>query len=219
MKRTALALAAFLAVGTVAHADRIAVIVNPVGFPLGLGADLCYRFSDRLSVRVGGGLYDSGTAEDVKLGDVSYDMTVKFGGANAFAEWYPFGGNFRVSGGLTTVRSPWTLTARSVSHYTINGTDYAAEDVGALEGELRMGHALAPAILVGWGNPVRRGKHLGLVLDVGLAYVGEEKLTLSADGPLAGDPAFQRDLAAERDQHSSHHTVWPVLKLGISYQF
>jgi hypothetical protein len=201
MRTAALAFTALLGTGTLAHAD------------------VCYRLSDRFSVRAGAGLYGSGTAQDVEVGDVSYDMTIKVGGVNVFAEWYPFGGNFRVSGGLTTIRSPWTLAARSVSHYTINGRDYPAAEVGELEGELRFGNGLSPAILVGWGNPVRRGKHLGLVLDVGLAYIGEETLTLRADGPLASDPAFQRDLAAEQEFHSGSHAFAPVLRLGISYQF
>lgn len=205
--------------GSAARADRIAIVANPVGTPLGLGADLCYRVSDHFGVRVGGGLPATGTAEGVQFGDVKYDMALRVGGLNAFAEWYPFGGNFRISGGVTTVRSPWSLDATTVSTYTLNGTSYPAADVGALEGEIGMEHSVAPAILLGWGNPVRRGKHWGLVLDVGLAYVGREQLVLRADGPLASDPGFRRDLAAESARHSSRHAVWPVLKLGVSYQF
>jgi hypothetical protein len=205
--------------GSVAGADRIAIVANPVGTPLGLGADLCYRVSDHFGVRVGGGLPATGTAKGVAFGEVEYDMTVKVGGVNAFAEWYPFGGNFRASVGMTTVRSPWSLVATTVSTYTLNGTSYPAADVGALEGGLRMEHSIAPALLLGWGNPVRRGKHWGLVLDLGVAYVGGEKLVLEADGPLASDPGFRRDLAAESARHSSSHSIWPVLKLGVSYQF
>ena len=54
---------------------------------------------------------------------------------------------------------------------------------------------------------------------MGVAYVGREQLALKADGPLASDPGFRRDLAAESARHSSSHSVWPVLKLGVSYQF
>ncbi len=220
MKATALAVVVLsVGFGTVAQADRIAVVANPIGMPLGLGADVCYRFSDHFSARVGGGLPASGTAEGVELGDVKYDMTVRLGGVNAFADWYPFAGNFRVSGGVTTVRSPWTLKATSVSKYTINGTSYPAADVGGLQGEIKMAHGVAPAIMLGWGNPVRRGKHLGLVVDLGMAYVGSEKLVLEADGPLASDPGFQRDIAAEGARHSTRHSLWPILKLGVSYQF
>ena len=205
--------------GTVAQADRFAILANPVAMPLGIGADVCYRVSDHFSVRAGGGLPATGTAEGAQFGDVTYDMTVKLGGLNAFAEWYPFGGNFRVSGGVTTVRNPWTLKAVTVSTYTVNGTSYPAADVGALRGEIKMAHGIAPAILLGWGNPVRRGKHWGLALDVGLAYVGKEQFVLEADGPIVSDPAFQRDIAAECSRHSTSHSLWPVLKLGVSYQF
>lgn len=220
MKARAWAVVVILAgFGSAARADRIAIVANPVGTPLGLGADLCYRVSDHVGIRVGGGLPATGTADGVEFGDVKYDMTVKVGGVNALAEWYPFAGNFRISGGVTTVRNPWSLAATTVSTYTLNGTSYPAAGVGVLEGEIRMAHSIAPAILLGWGNPVRRGKHWGMVLDVGVAYVGSEELVLKADGPLASDPVFRRDLAAESARHSSSHAVWPVLKLGVSYQF
>ncbi len=220
MKAKTMALAALLlGLGSFARADRIAVVANPVAMPLGLGADLCYRVSDRFAVRLGGGVPVSGSAENVGIGDVKYDMTVKLGGLNAFADWYPFAGNFRLSGGVVTVRSPWTLTSTHVSRYTINGTSYAAADVGTLAGTMKAGNTVAPAILIGWGNPVRRGKHLGLVVDLGVAYVGSQRLELTADGPLASDIAFRRDLTAEAARHSSSHTVWPILKLGLSYQF
>lgn len=204
---------------SVAHADRIAVVANPVGLPLGLGADVCYRLSDRFSLRVGGGLPATGVAEGVELGETEYEMTVKLGGLSAFAEWHPFGGDFHLGGGVVTIRSPWTLKAASASSYTINGTRYPAADVGTLQGEFRMGYGVAPALLLGWGNAVRRGRRLGLVLDVGLAYVGSERLVLEANGPLAGDLGFQRDLVAENARHSSRHAVWPILTLGVSYQF
>lgn len=203
----------------VAHADRIAVVANPVGLPLGLGADVCYRLSDRFSVSLGGGLPSTGVAEGVELGELEYEMTIKLGGLNAFAAWYPFGGDFHLGGGVVTVRSPWTLKAASASSYTINGTGYSAADVGRLQGEVRMGYSVAPAFVLGWGNAVRRGRRLGLVVDVGLAYVGSEKLVLEANGPRAGDLDFQRDLAAENARHSSRHALWPILKLGVSYQF
>lgn len=221
MKATATAALALCLAGfsAAARADRIAVVASPVGMPLGLGVDVCYRVSDHFSVRAGGGLPSTGKAEGVELGDLEYEMTIKLGGVNAFAEWYPFGGNFRVSGGVTTVRSPWRVKAASASTYTINGRSYAAAEVGALEGKMTMAHSVAPAILLGWGNPVRRGKHLGLVLDLGVAYVGREQLVLEADGPLASDPDFQHDLAAERARHNARHSLWPVLKLGVSYQF
>jgi len=66
---------------------------------------------------------------------------------------------------------------------------------------------------------VRPGKHLGVVFDVGVAYVGRLDFELNANGPLANDAQFRRDLDAEQRRHSSDHALYPVLKLGLSYQF
>ena len=66
---------------------------------------------------------------------------------------------------------------------------------------------------------MRPGKRWGFLIELGVAYGGREDFVLKADGPLAQDPAFQRDLAAESELHSSDHSFWPVLKAGVSFQF
>jgi len=213
-----LATLATLALAGSVHAEGFAVTLNS-GFPLGMGVDLTYRLSPHFNVRAGGGLPAEREVNDVKFGDVKYDMKPKFGGVNAFVDWHPFAGSFHVSGGLVTFRDPWTLKASPVSSYKINGVTYAAQDVGTLSGELRTQNTVAPALLVGWGNPVRPGKHLGVVFDVGVAYVGRLDFELNANGPLANDAQFRRDLDAEQRRHSSDHALYPVLKLGLSYQF
>jgi hypothetical protein len=219
MKAYALWLVMTLALGATALADGIAVTLNPLSSPMGLGADVSLRLSDRWNVRAGGGLLREPTAEDVRFGDVRYDWTLKLGGANAFVDWYPFAGRFHLSGGVSSIRSPWALRATNVSSYTINGVSYPAPEVGTLSGELDFHNTVAPAVLIGWGNPVRRGKHLGFVFDVGLAYTGREDFVLRAKGPLADDPGFRKGLAAEQERHSTDAGLFPVLKLGVSYQF
>ncbi len=219
MKIRTLPLLITLVLAATAHADGLAVPVNPLAFPLGFSADVTKRLSDRFSLCAGAGLLTSDTTEDFEFGGMDYDFTVKLGGANAFLAWHPFTGRFHVSGGLTSVRGPWSLKGASVSSYTINGTRYPAREVGALSGEIRFGNAVAPAILLGWGNPVRPGKRLGFVFDLGLAYVGKQDFVLRASGPLASDPSFQADLAAEERGQSGDHSFWPVAKIGVSYQF
>lgn len=204
---------------TTAHADGLAVTANPVGMPLGLGLDVTKRLSTRFSVRAGAGVPAEPTAKKVKFGEVSYDVTLKLGGWNVFADWYPFAGNFHVSAGVTSVRDPWKLDARDAPTYVINGVSYPAEGVGALTGELRVTNHVGPAFLLGWGNPVRAGRRVGVSIDVGFCYVGNEEYSLHATGSLASDPAFRRDLAAEQKARSTEDAFWPILKFGISYQF
>jgi hypothetical protein len=218
-RTTTLVPIALLALGlTAAHAEGIAITPN-FSLPLGTGADLTYRLSPRFNVRVGGAIPVTPELEDVQFGDIRYDMDVKLGGVNAFLDWHPFAGNFHVSGGITTVRSPWTLVANSTSAYEINDVRYAADDIGRLTGEMRMENRIAPAVVFGWGNPVRPGKRWGAMIDLGLAYVGNTDFVLEASGPLASDPMFRRDLAREEDRHSCGNGVSIVVKVGLSYQF
>lgn len=216
----AVALAVALATPTGAQAaDGLAVTLTPVGLPLGFGVDLTYRLSDRFNVRAGAGLPGEGTGENIEIGDIRYDMTLKFGGVNAFLDWHPFGGNFHVSGGVTTLRDPWTLRARNNSSYVIGGTRFPAEGVGQLTGRIETANTVGPALLVGWGNPVRPGKRWGFVIDLGLVYGGRETFELRATGPLAEDPALIQALKAEATEQSADHLLWPVLKAGVSFQF
>jgi hypothetical protein len=200
------------------HAEGVAITPN-FGSPTGNGIDVTYRLSPRFNVRAGAGIPASVTAKNIKFGDIKYDTTIKTGGINAFLDWHPFANNLHCSGGLVTIREPWKLKTASVSSFKINGTVYAAEDVGNLTGEIGFGNTVAPAILVGWGNSVRPGKKWGVVLDVGLAFVGKSDFRLQADGPIAGDPAFLRDFEEEQRFHSSDSSFMPILKLGVSYQF
>jgi hypothetical protein len=224
MKKTAAALAALLSLSLAPAAraadEGIALTLTPVGMPLGLGLDVSYRLSNRFSVRLGAGLPSTGELKDVEVGDVKYDMTYKLGGANGFVDWFPFSGNFHVSAGFSTLRDGWTLRGgERGSTVTIGGVRYPAAEVGQLTGRIDLAHTVAPAFLVGWGNPVRRGKRWGFVIDLGMVYAGREDLSLSASGPLASNAGFQRDLARERELQSSEHSLWPLLKAGVSFQF
>ncbi|MBN2372037.1 MAG: hypothetical protein JXO72_16265 [Vicinamibacteria bacterium] len=201
-----------------AHAEGVAVTPN-LGMPTGNGVDITYRLSPRFNVRAGVGIPASIAAKNIEFGDVKYDITIKTGGINVFLDWHPLAGNLHVSGGIVTMRTPWALKATSVSSYTINGTPYAAADVGRLTGEIGFGKTIAPAILVGWGNGVRPGKKWGVVFDMGLAYVGKKDFRLQADGPLMGDPEFIHDFEEEQRFHSADSIFTPVLKIGASYQF
>ncbi len=206
-----------LALASGARADGLAVTPNLN--ITGPGVDLTYRVSPRFNVRVGGTLPATPEVEDVKFGDVKYDTTFKLGGLDAFLDWHPRAGNFHVSAGVISLRSPWTLKAASTSTYKINDVSYPASGVGRLSGEYRIGNRIAPTVLFGWGNPVRPGKRWGAVLDLGIAYLGSTDFVLQADGPLAGDPAFQSDLKQEQKEQSSAHSISPLIKLGFSYQF
>jgi hypothetical protein len=220
MRSTAVVLAtlASLAAAASARSEGIAVTPN-LNVPSGFGADVTYRLSPHFNLRAGASVPSTPEVKDVKFEDIKYDVKLKLGGFDLLADWHPFAGNFHVSGGIVTLRTPWALKATSVSSYKINGTSYDASGVGSLTGEIRFGNTVAPALLVGWGNPVRPGKRFGVVLDAGLAYIGKQEFALTATGPLTTDAAFQRDLEAEQRKQSYEHSLTLVVKVGLSYQF
>lgn len=221
MQRFSLTLAAVIGFGLAAQAGAEGLAVTPnLGAPHGFGLDLTLRASKHVNLRVGGGIPQNADAEDMEIGDVKYDIKLKIGGVNAFVDWHPTGGRLRLGAGAVSVRSPWTFKNSSkTTFFAINGQSYAVRDVGTLSGEIRHARKLAPALLVGWGNAVQEGRRWGFSADLGVIFAGRRDFTLNASGPIATNPAFQRDLEAERRKHSADEGLLPLFKIGISYQF
>jgi hypothetical protein len=76
---------------------------------------------------------------------------------------------------------------------------------------------VAPYIGIGIVKPV--ASRIGSVLDLGVAFHAEPRVSAAAHGPVAWLPGFQRDLdaeIAEIQDDVEDIVVYPVLSLGIS---
>jgi len=83
---------------------------------------------------------------------------------------------------------------------------------------------VAPYLGLGFGNAVGKGKRLTFVFDLGVMFQGFPRAKLDAQGPKAGDAGFRADLRQfERDinddLHKQYLKYYPVLSLGLAYQF
>lgn len=224
MKKIAPLFVALALLPALAHAEGVA-LSGKVGLTTGYGADLTMG-GDSLSGRIGFNKYNFN--ETGNANNMDFDFKLKLQSISALADWYPFTGKFRISGGIYNNKSKIEMTAipGPGATYTVNGQTYlASTDVSSLQGRLTFSPA-SPYLGIGWGNPVAKGKGWGMVSDVGVIFQGSPKYTLTATCTNPGTPTctqLQNDVAAEQAKQQADldnsFKYWPVLSIGLTYQW
>lgn len=190
---------------------------------LGYGAELNFGSSDSFSARIGLNAYTY--KYNGNSSTVNYDFKLQLQTVSALADWYPFSGGFRTSAGLLYNNNKVSLNALPTSgNYTINDIPYTSAQVSSMQGTMTF-NKVAPYLGIGWGNPVAEDKGWGLVTDVGVLFQGKPKTSLTVTcGALTvlQCATLQTNAAAENaklESDLSSFKLWPVISLGISYQW
>jgi hypothetical protein len=184
---------------------------------LGIGIDYSYRFSDRLGLRLG--INGSGVSYDDTESGIEYDFDLDFDSLAVGIDVHPAKGAFRLSFGLLQNDSSISAIGIGTGTYTIGDTVYTGAEVGTLRGAVGF-DGTAPFAGLGWD--FRQGKRLGLALDFGVVDQGAPLVTLSADGPIASDPDFLADLAAEQaelQESLDDLDLYPFASFGFVFRF
>ena len=190
--------------------------VNLKAGTLGAGVEMSKSLGDKFSAGLGFNSYNYKTTDSAS--GIDYDYKLELQSASLLANYHPFSGAFRFTGGVLYNNNELKLTGKpsAGSTYTINGVTYTAAQVGTLTGTLTF-NKTAPYLGLGWGN--RPGSKLGLSADIGALYQGSPKLSLSATGSVTGlsSNLEQERKSAEEDLGS--FKWYPVLSLGVYFRF
>lgn len=215
MRSFAVLLVICAGMSTTAMAEDHAVGVK-IGM-LGFGVEYAYRVTDRISIR--GGLNGSGFSFDETESGIDYGFSLDFDSVSVGVDVYPLKGKFRVSAGLLRNDSGLSAIAAPALDFTIGDTTYSASDVGTLTGRIGF-DSTAPYVAVGWDW--LHEKKVGIALDIGLLSQGAPVVSMRADGPIAVDPSFIADLAAERlelQQSLDDFDLYPYATFGVVVRF
>jgi hypothetical protein len=186
---------------------------------LGLGAELNLGISDYVGARFGinGFTYKY----NANSGSVNYDFDLNLQTVSAIADWYPFAGGFRTSGGFFYNGNKFNMTGKPTGNaYKIGNTSYPAGNISSLQTDISF-NSVAPYLGIGWGNPVATDNGWGLVTDVGVMFQGSPKIDLKATC-TTGCGSLPSDLAIEQGKIQSdlsNFKWWPVASIGIFYQW
>jgi hypothetical protein len=186
---------------------------------LGFGSELVQSLRENVSVRFGINYYHG--EYDGTKDDLDYDLTVNLQSWSLLADWFPYKGEFRVSTGFLYNGNNGELLGKPTDTMTIGDTRYPPSAIGTLTYTVDF-RKFAPYLGIGVGNPIRKDRKLTFIFDFGIAFQGSPDVQLSADGELASDQAFQRDLKKEEeDLEDDIHEIkyYPVISFGLTYRF
>jgi hypothetical protein len=226
MIRKTLVLAALLplSVPTLLSAQDIAV-AGRAG-TIGLGVEGAYGLGDRLTLRGGIGLtpIEIDASNLIEVGE-EVEVTLNFPKAwyNIGADFH-LGGGFRIGGGMLFKNDDPTIEGTLPETGTIefDGVEYSGADISSVTGVLDSKDQ-APYAIIGFGSP--RGSGIGLFLDLGVAFLGEPEVSLSATGDeaIVESSQFQTRLRAEEqrieDRAGGYLKLWPIINLGVRIGF
>lgn len=179
----------------------------------GIGIDLGYRFNPSFGARLtlSGLSYNYSYEYD----DVEYDVKTSLVNSALLFDYRPTQGKFRITGGVGYYGSNLDLRAvPEFGTYQVGNTNYNAAAVGILRGEVEY-RAVAPYVGVGWDFFGREQKGFGLMVDVGLMYIGKPDVTLTSSGSVTAADLQLEAQAIEDDAL----TVDFLIGVGFAYRF
>ncbi len=185
---------------------------------LGISPEAGYRFGEHVGLRANGGFYDYDRSEEID--DIDYDGTLKLKSVGVMADWYPFGGSFRLSAGARSNKNRIDLLAQPTTNIEIGDEEFTPAQVGTLSGGVKF-KDLTPAVTLGWGGKLGNGFTMGF--EAGVLMQGSPKFSLAASGGvLSNDPTFLAELEKERlqaEEDAEDFKLWPVLQLHFAWRF
>lgn len=167
---------------------------------MGFGLEGIYGVSKRVNVRAQANFISMD--ETLEEDGVNYDGKLDFQTFGVLADYHPFAGSFRLTGGLFQNGNEIGLRATCPSGCPIGNnttiTSTAGPNPGHLDGKVDF-NSTAPYAGLGWGNAMNGGPFL-FAFDIGVLFQGSPKVDLNASGmgtvDTGGGPGAPEDLGA-----------------------
>ena len=202
--------------------------ITPEISTLGLGASVSRSFTPNLNGRLGLNLFS--ISANIEETDVTYDANLDLLNVSTLLDYYPNANSgFRLSAGA--VFNDNKLEGRGVAtgqdlEFTINDVTYTSNDLSTLDAKAKFSNSVAPYIGIGWGNPVKPGSNWSVAFSLGAMFTGSPNVSLTPTFPDTAGEAIRNEITdnlreEEREINESLNwlNVYPVLTIGVSYQF
>ncbi len=186
---------------------------------LGLGLEARYTVTDKFAVRLGGNLFSLGY--DGEEDGVDYEFDLKLKSINLMADFHPFEGAFRLTGGLLYNGNKILALGASTDDVEIGDVTYTPAEIGTLTGDIKF-KDIAPYLGIGWGKSLN-DSGLAFTADLGVMFSGAPEVSLNSNGGLLSSNAdFLAELRREEQNLQGdldNFKYYPVIALGLSYSF
>ena len=207
------AAAAVLAFPAAARADIFSSVstgvhVSTIGDGITLEKPLLYDFSLRVST---GALSAS---QQFTYDNNPYTTTTHYNNVAVIADYRPYAGRYRISGGLVFGNDYVSNVARDVaSTIRIANNLYPVAATGTVTARVNYSR---PSLYAGIGTGTGQIRGLALQFDGGI-LIRNGTASATATGPLNANPAFRADLQRLSAEQRTHVIV-PVVSVGLTYR-
>jgi hypothetical protein len=193
---------------------------------LGLGIEAVSPMTSNIDARFGLNYFKynfkKSTAASPGVVGTNYEGNFDLQSLHTFADWHPWDGSFRVTGGLIYNNNKFKMKAtpdstnfiwiggRQVSFSSVVGTEaYAASSVDFRK--------IAPYLGIGWGKSAK-GTGLTFTSDIGILFQGTPNsiLTTNITGVTEADKAKAN---ADLSESLKNFNLYPVISIGLGYSF
>lgn len=188
----------------------------------GLGLEMTFGVNPYLNLRSGFN-YGSFTWGQ-EFGNVDYDAEVTMTSVPLLLDIHPFGGQFRLTGGLYL--QPGTkadIDATPSEPTQIGSHTYNPDTIGTLNGKIEVSSALTPYVGIGFGNTVGEDQLLTLTLDIGVIFQSYDvSLDSNGAGMTAKLDTFREDLKKEEgllQKDADDWKIFPVVAISLAWHF
>lgn len=182
---------------------------------LGIGVDAAFPITESIDARIGINTFSYNINRNSN--GTNFSGKLNLGTLEALADWHPWNGGFRMSGGAMYNNNRFSLTAVPVGGVvTIGGVPYLVAQAGTVSSSVDFSK-IAPYLGIGWG---RAAKNTGFsfATDIGVMFQGTPKTSVKTTGVAVA----ATDLAkanADLNNALKNFRYYPVVSLGIGYSF
>ena len=208
---------------------------------LGLGGQIVRKVTPNINARVGANAFGLGI--DINETEFDYEGDLNLFNVSTLLDLHPFkNSGFRLSAGAifsdnniegtadVSERVADELGEVEIGGETIDIRDLNIENLATIDADIDINNSVAPYLGIGGGNAVGAGKGLGFWWNLGVVFGGspeaEVSSNISNDVPeaLREEVEAAADLALEDEEEDLEEeldvvNIYPVLSLGLSYQF
>jgi hypothetical protein len=203
---------------------------------LGIGGEVAVPITRSADVRAGfNGL---GYSRNFNKDGVAYSGQLSLRSAEAHFDWFPFHGSFHISPGALVYNGNKITANASVAGgqtFDLNNTTYASDPANPITGKGKIDFKkAAPTFTIGWGSLLpRNGRHWSIPFEIGAAYQGAPRATLSLAGgacdstglncrDISSDPTALSNIQAEQtkiNKDVAPFKFYPLISVGFGYRF
>jgi hypothetical protein len=159
----------------------------------GIGFDVATPLIRRhVNLRGGASFFSYSTT--IAVDDLNVVGSLKFQSAAAMVDLFPFGGGFRISGGMTFKNQTGlnaTLVPTPGQTFTVDNVDYYSQPydktlnpAGPITGTgvFNFGGATAPRVTFGWGNMLKERGRIAFLTEFGFEYISTPTVVYNITG-------------------------------------